>query len=163
MKRSISALLLLGLSVGVVEQADARKQKLPPEPEAPADVVPLQSNNKHIYHVYHDFRTITSYKDNNQLRQLYIIQNYPDGFPLGEKKKNALSVRGTMVVNCESSEWAIMEWQFYSDYFAQGQLMHAFKPYMPWQEMHGYSVIERACATPSTKAPTSSHHAAQAK
>ena len=150
MKKSISALLLLGLSIGMVEQADARKQKLPPEPEPPADVVPLQSNNKHVYY---DLRTLTNYKDNDQLRQLYIIQNYPDGFPLGEKKQNALSVRGTMVVNCESPEWAIMEWQFYSDYFAQGQLMHAFKPYMPWQETHRSSVVIRACATPLAPAP----------
>ncbi|NUL38173.1 surface-adhesin E family protein [Kosakonia sacchari] len=91
---------------------------------------------------YLDFRTISLYDGNPYLRRIDVIHNYTEGMPV---KKDPLMVirseRQSLVVNCDTHQFAHVHKLFFSEHFATGDKIARMNTPGQWQDYPPTSLI----------------------
>lgn len=103
-----------------------------------------------------DLRTVSRYKGNDHLRQIYIVNNYIPARPLGKWKVS--SSRTVNVINCDTFERASFDKAFMTQPFGEGEVVATTDQIGRWTAFPKESLIgivaETVCKiSPATLKP----------
>lgn len=110
----------------------------------PEWMLKLKDDDKEF--IYADLRTISSYHGNQHLRRLYVITNYPRANHFKSKVFKSiptmLSTRDSRVINCDTQETVLSEELFFSQYWAEGEVILKNSRVSQWQSIPKGSIME---------------------
>lgn len=109
----------------------------PVEGEPPKGVIKVLTQEK--INTYLDTRTISDYQGNPRLRQIYMINNYKE--PIRINPSFISSSRTINVINCDAPLWAEFERIYFSQHYAQGDVMLKSTDIAQWKPFSKNSVI----------------------
>jgi len=108
--------------------------------EKPAGVVKIMSDKD--IDTFADLRTVSSYQGNNRLRRFYTINNYTKHSKILKNPDIYIfSSRAINVVNCDTNERAVFERVYFSQSYAQGEVVAKTDQIGQWQSFDKRSMM----------------------
>ncbi|WP_436859175.1 surface-adhesin E family protein [Citrobacter tructae] len=127
----------LALLAGCTSQTQSQAPQLTPRP---AGLVKLLEDD--TGGTYADMRTVSSYQGNTQLRRFYLINNYVGPRQMQTTPPVYVASSSVInVVNCETKQRAQFERIYYSQYWAQGDVIAKRAAIGQWEPYPEESLI----------------------
>lgn len=124
--------LLICAAVGAL-CACAPKSSPPPVGEPPAGMLKVLTDTKELTS-WLDTRSVSTWQDNPRLRRVYMINNYSKRTLILEKPPVYISSsRAINVINCDKNERAVFERVYFSEPYAEGQVISITHEIGQWQ------------------------------
>lgn len=137
MKKSLCLVTALLLMSGCASHPRSTDVQAATPPKQVVKFVTLSSGISYL-----DFRAISLYDGNPYLRRIDVIHNYTEGMPV---KKDPLMVirseRQSLVVNCDTHQFAHVHKLFFSEPFATGDKIARMNTPGQWQDYPPTSLI----------------------
>ncbi len=118
--------------------------KRPEAENLPKWILKLKEDDKEC--IYADLRSISNYQGNQHLRRLYLITNFPKANQIKRKVFTSIptmfSIRENRIINCDTQETAVSEELFFSQYWAEGELISKTSGVSQWRPIPKGSIID---------------------
>lgn len=129
----LSLLMLTGCTM-------SHKPSLQTPAKTPAGFIKILEDDEITSHV--DYRIISTYQGNNQLRRFYFINNYAKPSEIIKNPPVYISSsRVINVINCAKNQRAVMGRTYFSKPFAEGELVHAEPDIGQWESFPENSIF----------------------